>query len=120
MKYMYHKQPLVISAQKQNKFHSRFNEKVFYQGKNPHTTATYRLLMLSKKIKFMLLLLFVISVVLGIGYVNNSLKSDDSANSNSVKLELLEDTDNNEAEDVEKTDFETITDVEITPEKSSK
>ncbi len=118
MKYLYHKQPLVISAQKQNKFHSRFNEKVFYQNKNPHTIATYRLLSLSKKIKFMFLLFFVISIVLGIGYVNSHSKTMDSASSNSATLELLDNDNNSTAEDDKNSDFETINDVKISPEKS--
>ena len=117
MKYLYHKLPLVISAKKQNEYHARFNEKVFYQNKNPHTTATYRLLSLSKKIKFMFLLVFVISIVLGIGYVNSLSKTTDSAQMSSEAVELLEDDNNINPENEGKSDYETINDVTIMPEK---
>ncbi len=119
MKDLYHKQPLVISAKKQNEYHARFNEKIFYQHKNPHTTATYRLLSLSKKIKFIFLMVFLISIVLGIGYVNSLSKSLDSASLNVTKVELLDDNKNTNPEDVEKSKYETINDVTITSENQT-
>ena len=116
MRYLYHKQPLVIKAKKQNEYHERFNEKVFYHDKNPHTTATYRLLHLSKKIKFMFLLYFIVSLVLGLGYAFSTVSSNDSASSKVIINEIQIDNEDSQHEDKETSDFESINDVTITSE----
>jgi len=119
MRYLSHKEPLVIKARKQNEYHDRFNEKVFYSNQNPHTTATNRLLHLSKMIKFMFLICLVVGLFYGYGYVKELAKTDGKLNkgytANEINVES-KDKDKDEGKDKKK-DYENINDVNVAPDQ---
>lgn len=106
MSKIFHKKPLFLQIKKENEYHQRFNEKLFYPSGNSHSRVTPILLSLSKRIKLLIFIVafFAISAVV---FLSSSTKNESINVKNDKKEDLksLED-DKYEIEIVNKTGIE--------------
>ncbi len=106
-----HIEPLFILSKKENESNKRINEQIFYPQKLSHKSASSILLSLSKKLKF-LLLLIVVSVLALLTYLflgKSNQKPVDDKNANNSEVNDLHNDD--------KSDTAVINDSVIEPEK---